>query len=144
MSLFLWKKSYEIGLPEIDGQHRQLVGLINELSDAMMVKQGYKKAPEILERLLDYIQIHFSAEENLMYQMNYPELEKHREAHLDLTEKVLELSKSYDKEGALDPCELLEFMCAWLKEHMTVDDKQFGKFANTPKKHKNRHSLHRV
>ncbi len=100
----------------------------------MMVKQGYRKAPEILDRLLDYIQIHFSAEENLMHQMSYPELEKHSETHLDLTEKVLGLSKGYTKEGELDPCELLDFLCAWLKEHITITDKQFGKFAKHARK----------
>ena len=39
MPLFLWKKNYEIGIAEIDTQHRNLVGIINGLSDAMMNKK---------------------------------------------------------------------------------------------------------
>ena len=40
MPLFLWKKSYEIGIAENDTQHRNLVGIINELPDAMMTQKG--------------------------------------------------------------------------------------------------------
>ena len=60
MPLFLWKRSYEIGVAEIDVQHRRLVGFINELSDAMMVKQGHRAVPHVLEELIDYIQLHFT------------------------------------------------------------------------------------
>ena len=67
MPLFLWKKSYEIGIDEIDNQHRKLVGIINELSDAMMVQKGYKAVPHILEQLTDYIQFHFTTEEEIDY-----------------------------------------------------------------------------
>ena len=41
MLLFLWKKNYEIGIAKIDTQLRNLVGIINGLSDAMMNKKGY-------------------------------------------------------------------------------------------------------
>ena len=66
MPLFLWKKNYEIGIAEIDTQLRNLVGIINGLSDAMMNKKGYVIAPYILEELEDYIQFHFTAEEEIM------------------------------------------------------------------------------
>ena len=49
MPLFLWKKNYEIGIAEIDTQHRNLVGIINGLSNAMMNKKGYVIVPHILE-----------------------------------------------------------------------------------------------
>jgi hemerythrin len=66
MPIFLWKKSYEIGIAEIDNQHRNLVGIINELSDAMMNRKGYIIVPKILEKLVDYIQFHFTTEEEIM------------------------------------------------------------------------------
>ena len=128
MSLFLWKKSYEIGSPEIDMQHRRLVGLINELSDAMMNRQGYRAVPHVLEELLDYVQLHFSSEENLMHEMNYPGLNEHREEHLGMTGKILEFKGRCSRDNELDASELLRFLCEWLKHHINARDKEFGRY----------------
>ena len=128
MPLFFWKKSYEINVPEIDMQHRQLVGLINELSDAMMVKQGHRALRHILEELVDYIQLHFTTEEAVMQKMNYPGLNEHSREHLDLTRQVLEFKERYLQDHDLKPSELLDFLCDWLKNHIMVNDKDFGKF----------------
>lgn len=128
MSLFLWKRSYEIRIPEIDSQHRRLVAIINELSDAMMVRQGYRRVPHVLEELVDYIQLHFSTEENLMHKINYPGLDEHSQEHLDITDKVLKFNDIYAKNQELDPSDLLDFLCDWLKKHMIGTDKEFGRY----------------
>lgn len=128
MPLFLWKKSYEVGAPEIDLQHRRLVGLINDMSDAMMLRQGHRAVPRVLEELVNYISVHFTAEEGLMWQSNYPNLEEHRREHLEMTTKVVELKKRYDQGHDLTPHLLLTFLCDWLKTHIIVNDKEFGNF----------------
>lgn len=128
MSLFLWKKSYEIRCPEIDMQHRRLVGLINELSDAMMIRKGYRAVPHVLGELVDYIQLHFTAEERLMQEMNYPDLDTHREEHLDMTEKILAYRVQYSQGHDLAAGELLGFLCEWLKSHILARDKEFGSY----------------
>ena len=89
MPLFLWKKSYEIGIAENDTQHRNLVGIINELSDAMITKKGYIVVPHILEKLEDYIQSHFTTEEEIMRDTKYPALDEHCQEHLAMTTKVI-------------------------------------------------------
>jgi hemerythrin-like metal-binding protein len=128
MALFLWKKSYELGSPEVDMQHRRLVGLINELSDAMMLRQGYRAIPHVLEELVDYVQLHFTSEERLMNEMNYPALTEHREEHLDFTGKIIELKERYTRDHDVDAGELLRFMCEWLKNHIVARDQEFGRY----------------
>ena len=127
--MFLWKKSYEIKIPEIDMQHRQLVGLVNELSDAMMAKQGHRTVPHILAELLDYVMIHFTTEEEAMQKMRYPGLTEHKEMHLDLTKQVLDYKNRYIRNDVMNSGELLTFLCDWLKTHIIVHDKNFGNFA---------------
>ena len=95
MPLFLWKKSYEIGIAEIDTQHRNLVGIINELSDAMMNQKGYKVVPHIIEKLVNYIQLHFTTEEEIMRETKYPDLDEHCQEHLAMTTKVAEFKRNY-------------------------------------------------
>ena len=128
MPLFFWKKSYEIKVPEIDMQHRRLVGLINELSDAMMVKQGHKSIQRVLAGLVDYIQVHFTTEEEAMQERKYPGLHEHRQEHLNLTSQVLDFKERYSLDNDLDSQEVLNFLCDWLKTHIIVSDKDFGTF----------------
>ena len=128
MALFLWKKSYEIGVSEIDMQHRHLVGIINELSDAMMNKVGYRSVPHVLEKLEEYIQLHFTTEEEIMHKLQYPALAEHRQEHLDMTKKVLEFKKRFLKSQELGAAELLDFLCSWLKNHIAVSDKGLGTY----------------
>jgi len=133
MPLFLWKKSYETGLAEIDVQHRRLVGMINELSDAMMERQGQRALPHVLEELVAYIQLHFTTEEEAMQARNYPDLDQHREAHLELTRKVMAFKDRYAREHDLDTREMLDFLCGWLKDHILVSDKAFGEYVQREK-----------
>lgn len=131
MGLFLWKKSYEVKVPEIDMQHRRLVGLINELSDAMMIKQGFRTVPHVLEELLDYVQQHFTTEENLMQKLDYPGLEEHTQNHLAMTTKVLELKKLHKQDHAVAAQEVLKILCDWLKNHILVSDLEIGKYVRS-------------
>ncbi len=124
MPLFLWKKSYEIGLAEIDTQHRNLVGIINELSDAMMNQKGYTVVPHILEKLVDYIQFHFTTEEEIMRDTKYPALDEHCQEHLAMTTKVIEFKRAYANNHEINVVEVLNFLCDWLKEHIVVSDKK--------------------
>jgi len=124
MPLFLWKKSYEIGLTEIDTQHRNLVGIINELSDAMMNQKGYTVVPHILEKLVDYIQFHFTTEEEIMRDTKYPALDEHCHEHLAMTTKVIGFKRACAKNHEINIVEVLNFLCDWLKEHIAVSDKK--------------------
>ncbi len=127
MPLFLWKKSYELKIAEIDMQHRRLVGMINELSDAMLEQRGYRAVPHILEELIDYVHQHFADEEKVMKECNFPEMDQHVEEHRGFAEKVIEFKDMYYQEHELDTRELLDFLCDWLKNHITVNDKEIAK-----------------
>jgi len=131
MQLFPWDEDYEIGITEIDRQHRHLVDIINELSDAMIAQKGHKTVPQILEKLVDYIQLHFTTEEEIMRRGNYPALDKHYQEHHEMTGEVLEFRKNYSKNHEVSPSEVLGFLCDWLKNHILVSDKEFGRFLKT-------------
>jgi len=122
MPRFIWEKSYETGIAEIDAQHRKLVGIINELSDAMMNKKGHTIVPKVLEELVDYIQLHFTTEEEIMRNTKYPALGEHCQEHLMMTTKVLEFKRNYSKDHEIKVGDILTFLCNWLKEHIVVSD----------------------
>lgn len=127
MPLFLWKKSYELKIPELDMQHRRLVGLINELSDAMMMRKGQRTLPHILDELSEYVNLHFASEEKVMEEFKYPGTEEHVQEHQEFIKKVLEFKEVYSQDHELDTKELLDFLCDWLKNHIVVCDKAIAK-----------------
>jgi hemerythrin len=125
MILFEWSADYEIGIPEIDAQHRGLVNMLNDLHVAMKAGKGSEAVQKTVERLLSYTQQHFEAEEWAMKQAHYPEFAKHHKAHLALTTKVVEMLGAG---GALPTFELLNFLNDWLKKHIGQTDREFGDF----------------
>ena len=128
MPLFFWKRSYEIGINEIDMQHRQLVGIVNELFDAMKEGKGAAIVDEILDKLIDYVQLHFSTEEHYMQTHYYPGLEEHERQHLDMTKHVVELITMKRTGKGVNAPDLMNFLQEWLVDHISVEDKKFGDF----------------
>lgn len=128
MPLFIWKPSYEMDVPEIDLQHRQLVGLINELYEAMKEARGQAVLDHILDELQMYIQDHFETEEKYMRKHRYPEFETHREEHRSLGTQVIALQELREQEGKISTPELMSFLCTWLRDHLAGADKDFGNY----------------
>lgn len=128
MPLFIWKPSYEIGVNAIDMQHRQLVGMINELYEAMKVGHGQDAVVHVLHELVDYVQLHFNTEEEIMRDHYYPGLEEHVLEHLELTRHVMDFAEEQRTGQRIKTIDLMNFLRDWLTEHITVRDKKFGEF----------------
>jgi hemerythrin len=128
MPLFIWKPSYELGVVEIDHDHRHLVGLINELYEAMKIGHGYELTSHLIDELLAYALQHFENEEGFMRSCDYPDFETHVREHQDFQEKLDKMDLDRQQGKLLPSTELLEFLCAWLRTHILESDKELGKF----------------
>lgn len=72
-----WSSIIEVGLPDIDAQHRQLFELA-----ATFVGQGDEiRIMKSLAILCDYAKVHLRDEEAMLAAIGYPDIEAHREAH---------------------------------------------------------------
>ena len=65
---FVWDESFATGMPEMDGQNRELVNLFNELGLTLFVHGVQDEGPlvDVFDRLLRYTESHFAEEEALM------------------------------------------------------------------------------
>ena len=126
MPLFLWKPSYETGIVEIDHDHRQLVGIINELYEAMKLGHGYEILTQTIDRLVDYVNRHFETEESFMRISQYPQQQAHEKEHRLLQQKVEEMERQRRASKGPSAVELLTFLCDWLRDHVTTADKELG------------------
>jgi hemerythrin len=125
-----WEDKYSVNIEKIDEQHKKLVNIINELHSAMEVGKGKEILSSILDRLIDYVKIHFTEENMLMEEIGYPEHEKHKKEHSEFIKKVLEFQKSF-KEGKYGlSVEVIFYLREWLLTHIMENDKKYSVFYN--------------
>ncbi len=126
--MFEWNSQLDTGIESIDLQHRQLVALLDKLSEAMEAGTGTDLLSEILESLEDYTAVHFSEEEGYMLDSGYTETSGHRTAHKIFQNKIQELKQDFqkDRHGALS-IRLVLFLRNWLTDHIGSIDQQLSK-----------------
>lgn len=130
MALLTWNEKFSVQVRQFDDEHKQLIALVNQLHDAMKMGQGKQVVGDILRGLISYTRNHFASEERLMKSHGYPEYEKHKKEHNQLTLSVLDLQKEYDAGNAPLSQSVMAFLKDWLTNHIQGMDKGYGPFLN--------------
>jgi hemerythrin len=129
VALIGWLPTYSVNLPPIDAQHKSLFDLLNSLHDEIVVKKSdHAVIGEALERLVQYTKTHFELEERFMQSMQYPEIAKHKAKHEALTRQVMKLQQEFAAGKTAMATEVMNFMLAWLTNHILKTDKQYAAF----------------
>jgi len=123
-----WDSSLQLGIFQIDDQHKQLVNMINDLHRAMKLRQSMAVTGSILDRLVSYIIMHFGVEENLLQKHGYPDADQHKKVHEKLVEKVTDFKTKVDKGDGTISMELMDFLKDWLVNHIKGTDKKYVPF----------------
>jgi len=123
-----WKDEYSVGIDSIDQQHKKLLNLINQLQTAVDYKTGEEFEREALDELVDYTKTHFSYEEGLLEQNNFPGYEPHKAQHVEMINKVEEVLAEYDKDPDTAMSNAVEYLQNWLIKHINGTDKQYSSF----------------
>ncbi len=126
--LMRWDSSLQLGISQIDDQHKQLVGMINDLHRAMKQRQTMAVTGGILERLVSYTVFHFDVEEKLFRKHNYPEYSEHKKVHEKLVAKVMDFKTKVEQGDATISMELMDFLKDWLVSHIKGTDKKYVPF----------------
>ena len=127
MKELVWDRVLSVENDEIDNDHRILVNLFNLL--ARSVEEGESRAyiETVLEELIRCTAWHFCHEERLMLKHGYPELEAHRQEHLDLMDSVRDIQREILRTGKLEE-EEFEILEQWLTGHILAADMKFGEY----------------
>lgn len=128
MALLQWTEELSVGVDEFDGHHKRMIGLLNDLHDAMSEGRGQAALSEILGELIDYTDYHFSAEEKAFDEHDYPDAGAHKEAHARLLEKARALKGEYDSGAAMMSLEVIEFLKSWVTDHIKGEDQKYTAF----------------
>ncbi len=131
MNLIEWEDKYSVKIKHIDEQHKKLVGMINELHNAMTKGQGKLVIDGILKKMTAYTVQHFKSEEVLFDQYGYPAAEKHKAEHASFVEKVTDFYGKFEAGKLFLSIEVMDFLSDWLVTHIVGSDKQYSAFLNS-------------
>lgn len=130
MGTITWNDSFSVKVLAIDQQHKKLVDMINELTDAMRSGKGRDILNKIISGLILYTGTHFKTEEKYFDQFDYPEAEIHKKEHEAFVLKVLEFKKGFEKGDLNLTVEIMDFLSDWLQNHIKGSDKKYSQFFN--------------
>ena len=131
MSIITWNSDLIIQIPQIDGEHQQLVALVNRFHEYMMLGLEQPILDQIMPELIAATRTHFTNEEDLMLQYKYPDTIVQHMIHQNLFAQIMHLNEKLRRgEMGLNP-ETLNFLIEWLNDHIRHDDRRFGDFLHT-------------
>ena len=124
----VWNRAYSSGNAEIDGQHMELVSIVNGLLEHVIAEEN---APDLRNRFKDIYQLvkkHFADEEEILLSSGYPEADSHVARHNELLQKCAGLL-SQDVENPVSSVQMLQCIIHDLVlNHMVKEDGKYFAF----------------
>jgi hemerythrin len=106
--IIAWSEAFDVGIPEIDNQHRELIETFNRLVDTLHSEEGQVVPLVIMNELTGKVKVHADYEERLMRTSGHPEADAHAEEHRgfirdieDLSQRMLTTGKPELQHGSL-------------------------------------------
>ena len=127
-AMMSWSDTLSLGDPEIDEQHRTLIGLLNGLYDALLDGSARQRLDLLISDLTAYTRLHFQNEERYFEQFGYPELEVHARAHKELTDRLSAFRERHERGEEDLTIEMLRFLGDWVIGHVMQMDMKYRSF----------------
>ncbi len=125
MESFKWGKQFITNIPEIDGQHKELVSLINRYGNALSENTiNDRVLHSMFSELMSYTKTHFREEEKLMKAMKIDKrhLKIHCQSHRDFLFDINHFSESTDMDNQEDCLALFNYLAHWIAYHVLGSD----------------------
>lgn len=119
------------GNETIDSQHKELFNKINKLLDSCEIGNDKLTAVKTLDYLADYTDFHFSEEEKLQEDIEYPGIKEHKAEHEKLRNVVKELYEMLEEEeGPSDAFveQVNRNVIEWLYGHIKSFDRSVAEY----------------
>jgi hemerythrin-like metal-binding protein len=130
MAKIEWNEKFSVGVLMFDTEHKKLISIINKLDEAMKLGQGVAVVSQVLTELINYTKTHFTHEERVMQQHNYPGLDAQIKEHKGFVEKVGEFEQNFKSGKSMVSISVSNFVSAWIQNHILKTDKAYTKFLN--------------
>lgn len=123
MTLIEWRKEFETGIADVDFEHRELIGLINELHDQIDSDGSSDDIIEFLGEIFARISAHFALEESVMRKHDYDQYIDHKTDHEKLLDDIRDIMDDFEA-GKYDAYHqtLAPVIHDWFVDHFKTRD----------------------
>jgi len=123
-----WGDHFLTGIHEVDGQHRMLVLLVNELEASIAAAKGFQLVEEAFRSLAAYARVHFTLEEQLMDEagVNADHVTSHRSDHAHFIDDLMRMRRGEDSFEDRSK-RLHEFVTEWIHHHILIKDRAMAR-----------------
>ena len=128
MEKFDWLESFELGIAEVDEDHRGMLAIMREIEQAADA-EAYDHCKELLGELLSFTVAHFQREEKMLEEFGYPNVEIHKKYHTELlarAKSVKSVCESIKTKHNLKEC--CHEMFGFLVDDIVMGDLKFKSY----------------
>jgi len=127
---FQWGANYLTGILLVDEQHKELVDLINKMSEKLSrANTAFGEVDTTFVALASYAKHHFTEEQEMMAQIGIDQrhIDNHIQAHQNFLTEVTSLHSESSPDNPASLESLLDFLIHWLAYHILVTDKNMAR-----------------
>ena len=128
MATVTWNESYSVGVKALDEQHKRLFVMLNQIHEAMSEGKGRVVVAQVMNDMVDYVRLHFTAEEKLLEKYSYPGLNEQKREHAAFIKKVAEMQQKMRDGNLTLSIEVSQFLRSWITDHILGIDKKYVDF----------------
>jgi hemerythrin-like metal-binding protein len=126
MTAYTWKQGFNIGIADLDQQHRTFVECLNDCIEQVARDRRTTIDRDLVERLKAYAAKHFRYEERVMHANNCPEIAEQQKMHAYFEAQVAELKASLSGPGGQPLESFLVFLRDWFLKHIVEQDRRLA------------------
>jgi hemerythrin len=126
-----WDSSLDVGVDEVDDDHRRMVKLFNLLAHAVSDGEDPDYQEALLDELIAFTVWHFRHEERLMLKYAYTDADAHKQQHRELIDGVTEIQEKFLEADRQLLQEDVEYLERWVTAHIIHTDKKMGAYLAT-------------
>ena len=122
MSLIEWKNEFNLGIEEVDTDHRALIELINAMHES--VSAGAARADVVagVTRIYELVAVHFADEEAFMRETRYMAYAEHKEDHEILLDDLRDIIDQARSDSRYVEARLSSDLQYWFAAHFRKHD----------------------
>ncbi|MGO9241006.1 MAG: bacteriohemerythrin [Bryobacteraceae bacterium] len=128
LRLMRWMDLYATGIEKIDRQHETLTDLLNALNEAFRGGRPHEVLLFRLDQLIESTHEHFTDEEALMRQKEYPDIDLHKAEHDFLLAQVAHFREEFAASKAELSDSMMDYLRDWLRDHILISDRRMARF----------------
>mgnify|MGYP002725833390 CR=1 FL=1 len=121
-----WNKTMSVGIDVLDNQHKRIAVYINELEQAHS-KNDRDTVSEAIFNLMEYVELHFNAEETLMEEAGYPMFDSHKQVHQSFASRLTRYYERHENREDIAQ-KLLSELSVWWVTHIGTNDLDYAPY----------------